>query len=148
MKSFSLGQVSLLWKFELNWISGCWEKFVWWWWWHSRIKSLQVLLSFEFWLWTLDFGLGLWQKVWQFSSFGYLQNIESWMLEFCKIEHLFSWPFLSFHIHKFDSLELYIWNDQFLQSVYILLMFPQTVKLWLSTSNCYILTCWDSEAQR
>ena len=62
--SFSLGQVSLLWKFELNWMSGCWEKFVWWvvggggmgGWWHSRIESLQVLLTFDFWL-----GLGLWQ---------------------------------------------------------------------------------------
>ena len=29
LKSFSLGQVSLLWKFELNWMSGCWEKFLW-----------------------------------------------------------------------------------------------------------------------
>ena len=27
--SFSLGQVSLQWKFELNWMSSCWEKFVW-----------------------------------------------------------------------------------------------------------------------
>ena len=56
LKSFSLGQLSLLWKFELNWMSGCWEKFVWWvgGGWHSRIESLQVLL-------TLDFGLGLWQ---------------------------------------------------------------------------------------
>ena len=25
-KSSSLGQVSLLWKFELNWMSGCWKK--------------------------------------------------------------------------------------------------------------------------
>ena len=58
LKSSSLSQVSLLWKFELNWMSGCWEKFVWcwWWWWvggwHSRIESLQVHLTLDFWLWT------------------------------------------------------------------------------------------------
>ena len=66
--SFSLGQVSLLWKFELNWMFGCWEKFVWWWW-QSKIESLQVL-------WTLDFGLGLglglglWQKLYLLLSLG------------------------------------------------------------------------------
>jgi len=61
LKSFSLGQVSLLWKFELNWMSGCWEKFVWaqaeiWWvgGMAEYVESLQVLS-------TLDFGLGLWQ---------------------------------------------------------------------------------------
>ena len=51
--SFSLGQVSLLWKFELIWMSGCWEKFVW----HSRIESLQVLSTLDFRLWTLDLDL-------------------------------------------------------------------------------------------
>jgi len=37
---------------------GCWEKFVWWvgGGWHSRIESLQVLLTLDFRL-----GLGLWQ---------------------------------------------------------------------------------------
>ena len=44
LKSFSLGHVSLLWKFELNWRSGCWEKFLWWLvgggGWHSRIESV------------------------------------------------------------------------------------------------------------
>ena len=56
LKSFSLGQVSLLWRFELNWMSGCWEKFLWvgcgwWWWYNSRIESLQVQ-DLEFWVWT------------------------------------------------------------------------------------------------
>ena len=43
--------MSLLWKFELNWKSGCWEKFVWWWY-NSRIESLQVLSTLDFGLWT------------------------------------------------------------------------------------------------
>ena len=47
LKSFSLGQVSLLWKFELNWMSGCWEKFVWWWW-----HSIPSPLDFRLWTWT------------------------------------------------------------------------------------------------
>ena len=50
LKSFSLGQESLLWKFELNWMSGCWEKFVWW-------VQVQVLLSLDFRLLTFDLDL-------------------------------------------------------------------------------------------
>ena len=50
VKSISLGQLSLVWKCELNWMSGCWEKFLWvGGGWQSKIESLQVLR-----LWTLD----------------------------------------------------------------------------------------------
>ena len=52
LKSFSLGYLSLLWKFELNWMSGCWEKFLWVvvvGGWHSRIVTLS---PFDFWFLT------------------------------------------------------------------------------------------------
>ena len=59
LKSFSLGQVSLLWKIELNWMSGCWEKSVWWVAEQSRVTPNPSPLELDFWLW-----FGLWQYNW------------------------------------------------------------------------------------
>ena len=53
-------------KIWVNWMSGCWEKFVWWCCdvvggcYNSRIESLQVLLTFDF---GLRLGLGLRQQL-------------------------------------------------------------------------------------
>ena len=44
--------LSLLWKFELNWMFGCWEKCCGGGWYNSGIESFQVLFSFWLQTWT------------------------------------------------------------------------------------------------
>ena len=51
MSDFNLNQLSLLWKFELNWMAGYWEKFLWWW--MVVAQQNRVTQSpFDFWLLT------------------------------------------------------------------------------------------------
>ena len=84
-------------KIWVNWMSGCWEKFVWWCCdvvggcYNSRIDSLQVLLTFDF---GLRLGLGLRQQLkFNFRKNTFLQKKQN--LSF-KI-YLWKTIFITFH---------------------------------------------------